>query len=91
METWEHLTPDQKQQARQLYSRLQDLPPDRRQKLRTAIRDLRSMPAGQRQQIIESERFKSQFSPQERNLLDNASRLPLAPAENNGNQPAPEE
>ena len=66
METWEHLTPEQKQQARQLYSQLKDLPPERRQKVRTAIRDLSVMPPGQRQQVIESDRFKSEFSPQER-------------------------
>jgi hypothetical protein len=59
--------------------------------LQTAIRDLRAMPPGQRQQIIESERFKSQFSPQERDLLSGASRLPLAPAENRPNEPGPEE
>jgi hypothetical protein len=49
------------------------------------------MPPGQRQQIIESDRFKSQFSPQERDLLGSASRLPLAPAENGQSEPAPEE
>jgi hypothetical protein len=91
METWEHLTPAQKQQARQLYSQLQDLPPERRQKVRTAIRDLSVMPLEQRQQIIESDRFKSEFSPQERGLLDRASQLPLAPAENGPNEPAPED
>jgi Protein of unknown function (DUF3106) len=90
METWEHLTPAQKQQARQLYSQLKDLPPDRRQKVRTAIRDLSVMPPGLRQQVIESERFKSEFSPQERGLLSGASQLPLAPAENGPNEPAPE-
>jgi hypothetical protein len=81
METWEHLTPDQKLQARQLYSQLKDLPPERRKKLRTAIRDLRAMPPEQRQQVIESEPFKNQFSPQERDLLSGATRLPLAPAD----------
>jgi hypothetical protein len=49
------------------------------------------MPPGQRQQVIESQRFKNQFSPQERELLGSASRLPLAPAESGQGEPAPEE
>jgi hypothetical protein len=91
METWEHLTPDQKQQARQLFSQLRDLPPDRRKKLRTAIRDLSAMPPAQRQQVIDSDPFKSEFSPQERGLLSSASQLPLAPAETAPNETAPNE
>jgi hypothetical protein len=90
METWEHLTPGQKQQARQIYSQLKDLPPERRKKVRTAIRDLSVMPPAERQQVIESDRFKSEFSPQERGLLSSASQLPLAP-EAGPSEPAPEE
>jgi hypothetical protein len=90
METWEHLTPGQKQQARQLYSQLKDLPPERRQKVRTAIRDLSVMPPAERQQVIESDRFKNEFSPQERSLLSSASQLPLAP-ESGPSEPAPED
>src|SRR5206468_2379161 len=79
-----------KQQPRQVFGQLQQLPPDRRRMVGTAIRDLRAMPPEQRQEVIESERFKSMFSPQERDLLTNASRLPLAPAENQ-NEQGPEE
>jgi hypothetical protein len=49
------------------------------------------MPPAQRQQVIESDRFKSEFSPQERGLLSSASQLPLAPAETAPNEPAPED
>jgi hypothetical protein len=48
------------------------------------------MPPGQRQQVIESERFKSQFSPQERGLLSSASQLPLVP-ETGPSEPTPEQ
>jgi hypothetical protein len=48
------------------------------------------MPPEQREQLINSERFKSQFSPQERELLRGTSQLPLAPAEREGEGP-PEE
>jgi hypothetical protein len=79
METWEHLTPEQKQQARQVHGSLQQLPPERRRMVTTAVRDLSAMPPGQRERIIDSERFKGMFSPQERDIMRGASRLPLAP------------
>ena len=90
METWEHLTPDQKQQARQLFSQLQGLPPERRKKLRIAIRDLRAMPAASASRLSRPIVSGAEFSPQERDLLT-TSRLPLAPAENAPNEPAPED
>lgn len=79
MEVWEHLTPEQKQQARGVFSQMQNLPPQRRQMVQDAIRGLRGMPPEQRQQVIQSDRFRSMFTPQERGLLNDASRLPLAP------------
>jgi len=80
METWEHLTPSQKQEARGLFQQMRSLPPDRRQMMESAIRNLRGMPPGQRQQVLESPDFKSRFSPQEQDMLNGISRLPLAPA-----------
>ena len=81
METWEHLTPQQKQQAKQLFSQLKDLPPERRHMVQSAIDNLRNMSPEQRQQAIDSNRFKNQFSPQERGLLNGISQLPLVPAD----------
>jgi DNA-directed RNA polymerase subunit F len=91
METWEHLTPDQKQQAKQLFSQIKDLPPERRQMVQRAIDNLRNMPPDQRQQVISSDRFKNQFSEQERGLLSGISQLPLAPAESGQNDQGSEE
>lgn len=82
METWEHLTPGQKQEARGLFSRMQQLPPERRHMVTTAIGDLRAMPPYQREQIIDSPRFRGIFSPEERDIMRGATRLPLAPPEN---------
>jgi Protein of unknown function (DUF3106) len=82
METWEHLTPGQKDQVRNLFGQMQQLPADRRRMVTTAIRDLRAMPPGQREQIIDSNRFRTMFSPQERDIMRGAARLPLAPPEN---------
>jgi hypothetical protein len=80
METWEHLTPQQKEGARHVYSEMQQLPADRRPAVQNAIRALRGMPPDVRRREIESGRF-SQYSPQEREILNGASQLPLAPAE----------
>jgi Protein of unknown function (DUF3106) len=81
MDTWEHLTPEQKEQARQIHGQMQQLAPDRQRMVRTAIGDLRAMPPAQREQIIDSERFKGMFSPQERDIMRGAMKLPLAPPE----------
>jgi Protein of unknown function (DUF3106) len=89
METWEHLTPGQKLEARQLFGRMQQLPSDRRRMVGTAIRDLRAMPPAQREQIIDSNRFKGVFSPEERDVMRGATRLPLAPPEEGRPEEAP--
>jgi hypothetical protein len=91
METWEHLTPGQKQEVRQLFGRMQQLPPDRQRMVTTAIRDLRAMPPPQREQVIDSERFQNMFSPQERDIMRGAARLPLAPPEGGRGEEAPPE
>jgi hypothetical protein len=54
-----------------------------------AIRDLRQMAPDQRQQVLNSPRYRNMFTPQERNMLDDAAKLPLAPA--SPEQPGPEE
>jgi hypothetical protein len=92
METWEHLTPGQKQQARELFGRMQQLPPDRRRMVTTAVRDLRAMPPDQREQVIDSNRFKGMFSPEERDIMRGATKLPLAPETGRSEEPpAPEQ
>jgi hypothetical protein len=80
-EVWEHLSPQQKTQVRELHSQMQALPPDRQRAMKTAIGDLRTMPPDQREKVLESPRFQSMFSEQERNMLRETSKLPLAPAE----------
>lgn len=90
METWEHLTPEQKQQARQVFSQMRQLPPDRRRLVHKAIDNLRQMPPDQREQIIDSDRFKGTFSDREREVMRDATRLPLAPPDS-GDQPETQE
>jgi len=80
METWEHLTGQQKQQFLSLDSQFRNLRPDRQHAVRNAIQSLRAMPPDARDRAIQSGRFSS-FSPQERQMLNKAAHLPLAPAQ----------
>ena len=93
MDRWAHLTPEQKHQAREVFGRMQQIPLERRPMVRTAIRDLSAMPPEQREEIINSNRFKRMFSPEERDVMRAAVRLPLSPQENGRAEepPAPEQ
>jgi len=85
-EVWEHLKPQQRQEFRNFSAQYNGLPPERRQAVKNAIQTLRAMPPEARQRELQSGRF-NQFSPQERQMLNDASTLPLAPAQPNSNQP----
>ena len=89
MATWEHLTSQQKQDLRGIGSQFNSLPPDRRRAVRNAIDNLRAMPPEARQRELQSGRF-NQFSPQERDILNGAARLPLARAPEQPNSSPPE-
>lgn len=88
METWEHLTPEQQQKARDAFSRFRSLPPDRQNIVRSAVRDLQQMSPEDRQRVLNSDRFKSMFTDNERETLNEMSQLPLAPAEHQVPRPA---
>jgi hypothetical protein len=68
-EQMEHLTPPQRQQVRGALEQYRGLPEDRRRLIARAFRDLREMPQPQRQEILNSDRFRGQFSDQERNTI----------------------
>ena len=68
-EALEHLTPQQRTQVRGALGQLGSLPMDRRRLVARAFRDLREMPEPQRQAILNSDRFRGQFSDQERGTL----------------------
>jgi hypothetical protein len=70
-EAMERLTPPQRQQVRGAMQQLGGLPEDRRRLVARAFRDLREMPQPQRQAILDSDRFRGQFSDQERSTLSN--------------------
>lgn len=68
-EIMERLTPQQRQQFRTAAEQYQGFPEDRRRLVARAFRDLREMPLPQRQAILNSDRFRGQFSEQERSTL----------------------
>lgn len=70
-EIMEHLTPEQRQQFRSSVQQLGAFPEDRRRMVARAFHDLREMPQPQRQAILSSDRFRGQFSDQERSTLSN--------------------
>jgi hypothetical protein len=73
-EAIEHMTPQERSQLYQSSRELSSMPPDRRTLVKRAFRDLRGVPVDQRQTVINSQRYQSQFSPQERDILTNLLR-----------------
>jgi hypothetical protein len=68
-EVMEKLTPQQRQQFRVATEEYRSLPEDRRRLVARAFRDLREMPQPQRQALMNQDRFRAQFSDQERSTL----------------------
>ena len=71
IENMERLSPQKKQEVRSSAQSLAQMPADRQQAMKKAIRDLRDVPTGLRQSELNSPRYTSQFSPDERNVLGN--------------------
>ena len=88
-EVMEQLTPQQRQQVRGALAQFQGLPDDRRRLVSRAFRDLREMPPPQRQAILNSDRFRGQFSDQERNTISNLLAVePYLPVQRPAETPA---
>jgi Protein of unknown function (DUF3106) len=88
-EQMEHLTPPQRQQVRGALEQYRGLPEDRRRLVARAFRDLREMPQPQRQEILNSDRFRGQFSDQERNALSGLLAVePYLPVERPNDAPS---
>lgn len=87
-EDMERLTPPQRQQVRSAMQQLGALPQDRRRLVARAFRDLREMPPPQRESVLNSDRFRGQFSPQEQSTLSNLLAVePYLPIEHPNDAP----
>ncbi len=91
METWEHLTPDQRQQALVVWNRFRQLPDDRRDEVHKAYQRLMNMPPERRQQFMNSERYRTMFNDQEREIIAGSLNfgIPAARLQPNETQPPP--
>lgn len=69
------LTQEQRKEIRDANQQLQALPNDRKVAVHKALRNLRQMPPQQRQQVLESDHFKSTFTPQEQGILKQLSNI----------------
>ena len=79
METFEHMSPQQQQQARNLFSQYRALPDDQRNKVSQAYRRLRGMPPSARNDLLNSDEFKNNYTPEQRDLLRGMTDLNVAP------------
>jgi Protein of unknown function (DUF3106) len=70
------LSQQQREQLRDASQQLKGLPPERQVAVHTALRHLRQMPPAERQQVIQSDRFRSNFSDQEQKLIGQLAALP---------------
>jgi hypothetical protein len=70
MEAMERMTPEQRQRVRSTMQQVTRLPEDRKRMMHRAFRDLTQLPPGQRQAVLNSPQFKTQFSVQERQMLE---------------------
>jgi hypothetical protein len=79
-EMLERLTPQQRMQAGEAVRRWRTLPADRQAVMRQAFQDLSAVPLDQRATVLNSARYQSTFSPEERSILTDVLRAqPYAP------------
>lgn len=76
MQFMSSLSPEQRKEIREANQQLQTLPPNRRVMVHAAVRHLRQMSPQERQQTIDSDGFRSTFSPAEQNILKQLASLP---------------
>jgi hypothetical protein len=87
-EAMAQLSPPQRQQVRGAMQQFGSLPQDRRRLVARAFRDLREMPEPQRQAMMSSDRFRGQFSDQERSTLNNLLAVePYLPVQKGSDSP----
>jgi len=80
-EALEHMSPQERMRVTNSAQRWAAQPPERQAQMRSAFRDLRGVPEDQRSTVLNSDRYKGQFSPEERGILSDMLRAePYQPA-----------
>lgn len=68
-EAFERLSPERRQEVRAAAQAFQRMPPARKRQLRSAFHTLRALPPNERTTILNSARFRAEYSPRERHIL----------------------
>lgn len=74
-EMLERLTPSERMSINRSSREWKTLPADRRTMMKRAFNDLRGVPLDQRQTVLNSARYQSSFSPEERGILSDFLRV----------------
>jgi hypothetical protein len=74
-ETLERMSPEERMSVNLSARRLAAMPPDRQALVKRAFQDLRSVPLDQRQTVLNSARYQSAFSSEERGVLSDLLRV----------------
>jgi hypothetical protein len=70
-EAIERMSPQDRANLNNASRQFADLPPGRKAVVKQAFQDLRTVPVDQRQTVLNSARYQNNFSPQERDILNN--------------------
>ena len=84
------LSQEQRQQVREAGQQLQGLPQDRQIMVHKALRHLRQMDPQERQQVMDSDKFKSTFSEQERGIISRLAAINPQEGGSGGANPNPQ-
>jgi hypothetical protein len=74
-EALERLSPQERLQVNNSARRWSTLPAGRQALMRSAFRDLRAVPPDQRPIVLNSDRYKNAFTPEERGILNDMLRV----------------
>jgi len=80
-ENLEKLSPEERMNVNRSAREWTTLPPQRQALLKNAFHDLRAVPLDQRETVLNSQRYRDQFTPQERGILSELLKVePYEPA-----------
>jgi Protein of unknown function (DUF3106) len=73
------MPPEREREIRQSWQAFQKLPQERRQAIRQVLNRMQTMPEAQRELIMNSDQFKSRFSPDEQRIIRDMSDIVMPP------------
>lgn len=79
VERYSALPQEQQMAFKQQLQKLLKLPPEQGQPIRVALRRLEGMPDAQRRKVLDSDEFKSRFTPEELKMISDLSVVMLPP------------